>query len=225
MMPLLAFDLDGTLLDCRPRQVELAADLLRERCLPPLDEVRFWAIKRSGATTRLALQALLPDRATADAIAADWHDRIESAAWLELDQPLPGVVACLDDLLEKGFELSMLTARTNRQGVDATIDRLGWRHIFSRIKVVAAESASSQKATVLSHWKPIAFVGDTESDAVAASLAGVPFVGLSTGQRDATWLAEQGVRQCFPNLNTAITHALQTHHLTTDTGDSIAPPT
>ncbi|HEX8101730.1 MAG TPA: hypothetical protein VF533_03890, partial [Solirubrobacteraceae bacterium] len=73
------FDLDGTLLDCRARQVALARHVAGAR----LDDDRFWAAKRAGATTADALAA--QGFGDARALAARWVELVERDEWLALD--------------------------------------------------------------------------------------------------------------------------------------------
>jgi phosphoglycolate phosphatase-like HAD superfamily hydrolase len=175
-------DLDGTLLDARRRQVEVARSLV-----PDLDGEDFWARKREGATTR----ELLGDEA-----AAAWVAAVEEPQWLALDVLLPGVADALRDV-EAGF---VLTARRDARAVREQVAR----HIGLPVEVVDPFDAAAQKAAVLQQRAASVYIGDTESDAKAAQLAGVPFVAVSTGQRSERFLRAAGVEVICASLAEAL---------------------
>ncbi|HWV86108.1 MAG TPA: HAD family hydrolase, partial [Capillimicrobium sp.] len=128
----IALDLDGTLLDCRPRQVALAAALHG----PGLDEAAFWAAKREGATTRAALEALGVDGERAARLARRWAAEVEDDRWLALDAPLPGVAAALTALREAGRDAVVLTARRRADAVRRQVAATGLGALVGAVEVV-----------------------------------------------------------------------------------------
>lgn len=186
---LVAFDLDGTLLDCGPRQVAVAAHLAG----PGFDGDAFWAAKRHGATTHAALEAqgVAADRA-AD-IAAHWVATVEDDAWLPLDPPLPAARATLAAARDAGWRTAIVTARRRADAVRTQIARVGLLSVADVVVVVDPAHAAPRKAEVLVALGAVAYVGDTESDARAAELAGVPFAAVGCGQRAPAWLIGRGI--------------------------------
>jgi phosphoglycolate phosphatase-like HAD superfamily hydrolase len=187
----LALDLDGTLIDARVRQVGVAAEALIEVSGSDgrLDERRFWRLKRAGATTAGALEHLGYPPAVSAAVAARWLERIESDAWLERDRSLPGVrgaVAALHD------RVVVLTARRRPPGAARSIAAAGLDSLIDEVVVVDPANVVAEKARALRRLRPVAFIGDTDSDGRAAASAGVPFAAVSTGQRSASYLRAQG---------------------------------
>jgi phosphoglycolate phosphatase-like HAD superfamily hydrolase len=183
----IAFDLDGTLLDCRARQVALAAALV-----PGLPEQPFWDAKREGATTREALEWVGVHAATAATVAVRWTAEIEDDCWLRNDRPLPRALAALRRLHMAGQRLTVITARRRPEAVVAQVATLGLGELLGSVEVVDPRDAASAKAAVLRSQAPAAFVGDTESDASAAQAAGVRFLAVASGQRSAGWLRANG---------------------------------
>jgi phosphoglycolate phosphatase len=72
------------------------------------------------------------------------------------------------------------------------------------VHCVAPARTVQEKAQVLRAEGADFFVGDAESDAAAAQAAGVPFAGVTTGQRSAGYLARHGVRHLYDSLAEAV---------------------
>lgn len=178
---MIVFDLDGTLIDCRARQVALA----RHVAGAGLDEDRFWAAKRGGATTARALADQGFERA--EALAAEWVRLVERDEWLALDALLPGA----REALRRTAHAMVLTARSDGDALARQVRRLAIAD-FAHVVIVDPAVAADHKSEVLREVHAAAFIGDTESDARAAESAGVPFLAVDTGQRDAAFLSARG---------------------------------
>jgi phosphoglycolate phosphatase-like HAD superfamily hydrolase len=190
----LALDLDGTLTDPAPRQLAvLEAALERHPGAGPLDLDRFWGNKREGLNTRAALEELGVVPPLAAAVAADWGEEVEDAAWLERDRLLPGVVEALEALAAAGGRPAIITARRHPDRVRDQVEALGLLAWCGEVRVVSPEAAADQKAVELTRLGARGFVGDTESDARAAELAGCEFAAVVSGQRSPGFLRGQGL--------------------------------
>jgi len=193
-----ALDLDGTLIDCRERQVAVARALV-----PALDGDRFWAAKRDGATTRAALEALGVAVADAAAAASGWAAAIEDDEWLALDAPLPGAVEALAALRAAGRRLVVVTARRRGDAVGPQLERLGLRALVDAVEVVSPRDPARGKAPILRTHAAAALIGDTESDAAAAAAAGVRFLAVGTGQRSPRFLAARALTPVYADVGAA----------------------
>lgn len=192
-----ALDLDGTLLDCRPRQVRLAARLVGAG----FDADRFWAAKRHGATTRVALEAVGVPGARAQRIAREWAAAVEDDAWLAVDPLLPGARRALAALAAAARPVLVLTARRRAR---AARDQVAHLVPGLPVEVVDPARAAAAKAAALRRCRARAFVGDTESDAAAAAAAAVAFLAVGGGQRDPTWLSEHGIAPVYAGVDDAV---------------------
>jgi phosphoglycolate phosphatase-like HAD superfamily hydrolase len=192
--PPLAVDLDGTVLDPRPRQLAVLASLLEsERTSGPVDLDRLWELKREGSTTEAALVALGVSDQAAGGLARRWAAEVEDPRWLRLDRPLPGAAETLRELAQSVGPPVLLTARRHPDRVRDQLASLGLDRWCGELRVVSPDSAAEEKAEQLRSLRCRGFVGDTESDAEAAELAGVPFAAVATGQRSPRFLAALGV--------------------------------
>jgi phosphoglycolate phosphatase-like HAD superfamily hydrolase len=189
-----ALDLDGTLLDCRARQVALATHLAGA-----LDEEAFWTAKRAGATTAAALAAQgVPDP---DAVAAAWVAEVEDERWLALDEPLPGALDALAALHAGGRAPFVLTARRHPGRVLTQVERLLGE---VDVVVVAPGRAAAEKGARLAELGAAGLVGDTEADIAAAQRADVAVELVASGQRDADFLLRHGAERVHPGVTDAV---------------------
>lgn len=198
MKPTLALDLDGTLLSCAPRHQALMRQLCRGDGVAPDFIDRYWAAKRDGASNLSALQAL--GHPAAAARSAAWLQQIERWPWLGFDRPLPGVMEALS---ARRHRVVVLTARRERFFLEQQLDRLGLAGWIDTLVVVPPSQAARAKAQELKALQPVAFVGDSESDAEAAAASGTPFLPLDCGMRSADFWRRQGTLP-YPDLRAAL---------------------
>lgn len=185
----IALDLDGTLIDAKLRQVGLARFHLATFGVE-LDGEAFWAKKREGATTKATLEAM--GFLCATEVAMGWGRDIESREWLARDPWLPGACEVLAALRGQGVRVRVVTARRDAVAVREQAEALGLSRLVDEIAVVDPRQAAVEKAAYLTGVA--LFVGDSESDAEAAALAGVPFVAVDTGVRSRGFLERLGLR-------------------------------
>ncbi len=201
-MKRLALDLDGTLISCEPRQSTV---LRAVAALHPVtvDPIAVWSLKRDGLNTRNALARSGIEPTLAARIAHDWQRQIEDPVWLGLDTLLPGVESTLTRWKQLGWQLVVVTARARPEWVQPQITRLGLDRWIHAVEVVPPGDAATHKATFLHTRGFLGFIGDTESDHAAASTAGIPFIGVASGQRSPQHLLRCGVRDIVPDLASA----------------------
>jgi phosphoglycolate phosphatase len=187
----IAFDLDGTLVDTAPDLVGTLNLLLQEEGLAPLplDEARpfigrgaKWLIERGfqAANAKLA-----PERT------ADLFDRFIAhylAHIADESRPFPGVVAALGEMKAAGARLAVCTNKRTDLSV-ALLDALDLRSLFAA--VIGADAAPAAKPDPRHLQTAVAaagggmdralLVGDAATDAGAARAAGAPLVLVSFG--------------------------------------------
>ena len=191
-LPVLYFDLDGTLLDIREKYHRLhrriATDLGRE----PLPRSIFWTRKRRGAT----LEALLPDweETVRQEYARRWLGEIELPVYTRFDRLVPGARHSLVRLARE-FELVLVTLRRDGRELRRQLRDLGLDQLFNRLLVSGDHGgAELTKAhllslTDLSEKRRSIVVGDTEEDVLAARAMRAPVIAVLTGLRDRAFLA------------------------------------
>jgi len=185
---IIAFDFDGTVIDCQRRQVECMASIFR-RAAMPFDGVSFWQLKREGRSTQQALEEMGFSPAKSDKMADEWASQVESPYWLGYDQPFEGVSDKLEKLTEtRRVSLALITARKNEGLFRHQLRALGLAKFFFKKICVSPIYPMPAKAQVLREMMPFIYIGDTESDCQAAALANVRFAAVTSGQRSSVFL-------------------------------------
>lgn len=202
---IVTLDLDGTLIDCEQRQVQLMAHALQASgSTLAFDARQFWALKRGGANNVSALRSLSYDEHTISAAAQLWRELIETADWLQRDAVLPGVLEGLAQLADLGYQRQLLSARQQPQRAHLQLQQLGLTGLLDAVCFVAPAGASAAKANFLQAHRSALFIGDTESDFAAARSSATPFVAVSTGQRSAQYLAQAGMTRVYASFAEAL---------------------
>ncbi|MDW8336510.1 MAG: hypothetical protein RMK34_06010 [Tepidimonas sp.] len=186
--PRLILDFDGTLTDCRRRQVVVARVIGRAFGID-IDPDRFWGMKRTGYSTLRIFSAFgIPD-GDAKSMSDLWVLQIEGLPWLAYDRLWDGI---RDDLLMvklRGWEIVLLSARRSVCRLRWQLETLGLSGLLDRTIVVDPGQAVAKKAEALKKWIPNVYIGDSEADLMAAKMAGVQFIGVVCGQRSREFLA------------------------------------
>jgi phosphoglycolate phosphatase-like HAD superfamily hydrolase len=188
----IGFDLDGTLIDARERQVGVAAEALAQLTGQELDGAGFWRAKRAGATTLAALTQLGYGAEVAEEVAGHWGRRVEDDDWVERDRALPGARRVLTALRAEGWTIIVLTARRRAEGAGRSLRAAAIASLVDHVEVADPRSAVADKGRALARLAPAGFIGDTDSDGRAALAAGIPFAAVSTGQRSRAYLERRG---------------------------------
>jgi phosphoglycolate phosphatase-like HAD superfamily hydrolase len=200
---IIALDLDGTLITAKERQ-SLLLFAVCARYKYYLDTESAWIRKKSGATNFQLLSDLSLDKKTVRLVCDSWLRDIETPYWLSVDKLFFDVIDMLSLLKQKGMRLVLITARKNEYLMRQQIYRLGINTFFDEVHCVSPERAIIEKYKALCYSKSQAFIGDTETDFYSASLAGVSFYGVNTGQRGADFLKEKGVCKVSDSLSSSI---------------------
>ena len=200
-MTTLALDLDGTLVSCEPRHCALMRLLCRDDGLAADFIPRYWAAKREGASNLTALRAL--GHPAPEARATAWNRDIEHWPWLGYDRVMPGVADALAALARDEVRVVVLTARSQPFFLRQQLDRLGLTPHLDALIVVSPRHAVPAKADALRELAALAFIGDTESDADAATRAGTPFLALHCGMRSSAFWRARGLSS-HPDLGAAL---------------------
>ena len=204
-----AFDLDGTILDCRRRQVALMRALAGAAFGTKFDGDAYWMKKREGFRNNEALIGAGVPESVVEPLCKSWLEAIEKDEWLALDAPLEGATEALRLARSHGIDVLILTARRRPAGVHQTLARCELGALVAHVCVVSPVfEVSAQKARHLTDHRAEKYFGDSETDYYSAQIANVEFAAVECGQRSATFLQGFGATT-FPTLKEAVVHALE----------------
>ncbi|MDR5751443.1 MULTISPECIES: HAD hydrolase-like protein [unclassified Caballeronia] len=207
--PVIGFDLDGTLITCKAKQLSALGEALETCGVEYASYEQFWQLKRNGATTQAALVATGVEEGQARVVGEAWVECVETWRHMQQDAVFEGVLPLLQSLRGR-VSLFLLSARREPDLFSREVASLGLAELFDSTEVVrSGKDAGRRKADRLREHKALCYFGDTESDMEAAALAGVPIYLVSTGQRSRSYL-ERAIGQSgghaavFDNLTCAI---------------------
>jgi phosphoglycolate phosphatase len=190
----LIFDLDGTLIDSKPRLYHLFQHLVPASKLSYDD---YWVFKQN----KVSNEAILANEFGYDEVAiknfvANWMKYIESPEFLEFDKIIPRVKETLDRL-SKQAELHVCTARQFRQSTIEQIDGLGLLSYFNTIMVT--EQKKRKDDLIFDYVSGLSpkdwMIGDTGKDIQVGHALGIKTCGVLSG-----FLSEKSLRPYKPDL-------------------------
>lgn len=192
-MKTVAFDLDGTIVDVKFRQMFLLKAILKTFDVE-LDTEHCWKQKRVGVSNFEYLIQMNIRESLAKEISDCWINSVESIHWLNYDRVILEQIREIDLLNELGNRLILITARRNHYTMIHELDRLGILNKFVSVFSVSPFNVALEKSYLLRKHCVDLFIGDTESDFEAAQLSKTSFIGVSTGQRGKSYLTQKGVK-------------------------------
>lgn len=171
--PVIAFDLDGTILDSRNRHQIVLDDILKKHniLLDTSDLIEFKSNNKNNVEYLLSKGIKEEDAKT---IQNEWIKHIEDEKYLDGDK----LYSDADELLNKykAYELVLITARSNESGARKQIERLGLSDKFKEIFIIpTGKDVPDKKADILQKEKAVLMVGDTLSDLTASKIANINF--------------------------------------------------
>ena len=185
-VPVVAFDLDGTLLDSRARHGVVLQDILSKYEIE-LDTSDLISFKREGKNNISWLESKGVDAVLARQVQKEWIEHIESPEYLVLDR----LYEDSEELLQEydGCKRILITARSQENAVREQVKLLGLEPWFDEVFVVpSCETTSQLKADVLKEQNALLMIGDTKSDAEAAHKAGIGYRHIDHGFHSRTFV-------------------------------------
>lgn len=195
----IAFDFDGTLVDCKVRQVEVLRSVIRRKEFGSIN-IHFdewWNLKRNGLNTCNALLGMGITRPIAEAITNYWTELVEEPQWLDLDVPFAETLPFLELLKKNKNKLYLITARKSSHLLLNQLKKLNLQSYFSKYFIVNPFDSTTEKNKVLQMIRPSLFFGDSETDHSASASTITKFIGISSGQRSPEFLKSVGVETIF----------------------------
>ncbi len=205
---IIAFDLDGTLIDSARDISESVSELLESYGAPPLPMPEVIDMVGDGAPV-LVMRALKKSRlesSAEDALAR--YMRIYGRRLMNHTSPYEGVVESLGVVMRRG-PLAVLTNKPLGPSI-GILEALGLRGFFTR--VIGGDSEYGRKPDpagllalqALAPGEPLVMIGDSPADWTAADAAKVPFIFARYG----FGAGKFGTRP--PNAAAVIDHARET---------------
>ncbi|MEU4772598.1 HAD family hydrolase [Micromonospora sp. NPDC023644] len=183
------FDLDMTLVDSRPGIAD-AFRALSARTGVHVDAAA--AVSRLGPPLRTEIARWFPPEQVDEAVLT--YRELYPAYAITPTVPLPGAVAALDAVRERGGRVLVVTAKLGR------LARLHLDHLGMVADEVAGDLFAEEKATALRRHGATHYVGDHVADMVAAGAAGVPGIAVATGPCTADELRAAGAEVVLDDL-------------------------
>lgn len=190
-----AFDFDGTLVDCEIRQIEALRSILRRKDINYYDfnYKVWWQYKTNGLSTYDALIKMNISQEKAYYVNRSWIDIIENPEWLDLDKLNNYVIPLFIKLIHQNKSIYIITARKSEYFFLNQIKKLAIEKYIKRSFVVHPTESKEHKKEILYYLKPSYFVGDSENDYYSAQNSGVKFIAISGGQRSKEFLLMHGI--------------------------------
>ena len=190
MPPLtVGFDLDMTLVDSRPG-IAAAYRALTARTGVHVDAEA--AVSRLGPPLRTEIARWFPPEQVEAAVRM--YRELYPAYAITPTVPLPGAVAAIDAVRERGGRVLVVTAKLGR------LARLHLDHLGLVVDEMAGDLFAEEKATALRRHGATHYVGDHVADMVAAGAAGVPGIAVATGPCTADELRAAGAEVVLDDL-------------------------
>ena len=193
--PLLLFDLDGPILDVRPRYHALHVELVEAQGGTPLDRDSYWALKRDQVPEAVILARTGLANAQVREVEAQRLLAIESAEYVTMDQLWPWSRQVLSEL-GRWATLVLVTLRADVELVERQLASLEVSDLFERVLAGAGSGIAPKALRVRNAGLPgdrrAVFIGDTEVDIESGRELGVRTVATRTGIRSDAKLSTFG---------------------------------
>lgn len=190
-LPIIAFDLDGTLVDTAPDLVATLNWVLAERSLPPVDYAEARGMIGLGVKhllrRGLAAQNIVLPEPELDALYNIYLERY-AAHIADESKPFPGLIEALDRLETQGYAFAVATNKLEWLSVKL-LDALDLSRRFRAIcgqdtfRIAKPDPEMLRRTVAKAGGDPARalMVGDSETDIRTAQRAGIPVVAVDFG--------------------------------------------
>lgn len=178
------FDLDGTLIDSRPRLYKLFIDLLPGI---NLSFSEYWDLKRlQVGHEKIILDHKDETKLTFGEFNKIWMTKIEEKEYLQLDTPFPGVDEILEQLKKNENRIVIVTSRQFTELAEWQIDQWGWKEYIDDI--IVTEQISEKSDLIRQRYKNLQpsdiIIGDTGKDIEVGHQLGIISIAVLSGFRN-----------------------------------------
>jgi phosphoglycolate phosphatase len=187
--PAVGFDLDMTLIDSRPGIAATYRELSARTGVHVDTDL---VVTRLGPPLRFELREWFPPAEVEDAV--DLYRSLYPRYAIEPTRPTPGAREALAAVRTLGLRVVVVTSKIGR------LAELHLSHLSMAADELAGDRFAEGKAAALEEYGVRWFVGDHVGDMVAATTAGVPGIGVTTGPCRAAELTEAGATYVLGDL-------------------------
>jgi phosphoglycolate phosphatase len=187
------FDLDGTLINSRPRLYQLFQYLVKESTF---SFEYYWELKRNKINHHNILTKRFNyTEAQFREFEAAWMAEIELKKWLDLDTSFEGINSLLADLSIRHL-LYIVTARQSSINTMQQLERFGWyKYISSTLITEQKNSKSNLIRNSIKISQDDWFIGDTGKDIEAGKELGIKTAAVLSG-----FMNKQCLQQYKPDI-------------------------
>jgi phosphoglycolate phosphatase len=177
--PVIAFDLDGTLIDIKERDYKVYSNILQGNAFKPLNIDEYWKLRRGHTNIFEILGRSSVPESLGKYFISQRDFLIESNECLSLDQlfaDVPETIIALRSI----YNCIIITRRKSDEDTINQICRLGIKDLFSDIIIVQSDKTDAFGS--ISNLQYV--VGDTENDIIPANSLRLKSVAVTTGIRN-----------------------------------------
>ena len=196
------FDLDGTLLDTLDDLADSANAMLETQGFPthPVSAYRHFV----GDGVRVLIERILPkdalDEATIETCMAVYRAAY-AERWNAKTRPYPGIPEMLDELVERGIRLAVLSNKPHEfteRCIAEFVGKWPWEVVFGMRDGVPKKPNPAGALQILEKLEitpeSCLYLGDTDTDMQTAKNAGLHAVGVTWGFRERDELVANGAQ-------------------------------
>ncbi len=194
------FDLDGTLIDSLQDIASAMNRTLRAFGYPEHDLASYRYFVGDGI--RKLVERSIPESERGDdlidRVLADYQQDYRDH-WRDVTQPYPGIPEMLDGMIRRGLPMAVFSNKPHdltRQCVEALLEPWPFDPVEGQKPDVPRKPDPAGAMAIAAQWKmnpeTIAFVGDTATDMLTATGAGMFALGVTWGFRTESELRENG---------------------------------
>lgn len=176
---LYAFDLDGTLVNCKAKQLFVWSLALPDIFSSKTNLELFWSEKLIGKNTKDILLGFGIDKKKISVAQNYFKLHIENQEFQFLDKP----TMLLDMICKKLKHINIISARQFHELAEIQVNNTIPANISYSLTTVSHGAVIEEKASVIRQLGIDIYVGDTELDYQACQMAGVHFQFMPGGQR------------------------------------------
>lgn len=174
----LFFDLDGTLLDAKPRLYLLFQHLVPQSTLT---FEAYWKLKQNKINHQQILSSMFQfSKDGFMTFEKQWMELIEEEEWLKIDQPIPLVLEKLGELKSQ-HQIFIVTARQYNTSTIRQLTKLGFGNLIDEVLVTEQKKEKDELIRALEPSDKDWIIGDTGKDILTGKTLGIRTAAVTSG--------------------------------------------